>query len=74
MVWKRLGVCAACLILGGPTFADTNQIKTQDPWAYIKRSLGATGRVTYLATTAADEDPDTGSSSPAGREMSSPRR
>lgn len=44
------------LVVGSAAQADTNQLKTQGPWIYIKRSQDA--HITYLATTRATEDPD----------------
>jgi hypothetical protein len=42
-----------------PSLADTNQLKVQGPWAYMRRSEGPTNSVDYLATTSAIEDRNT---------------
>jgi hypothetical protein len=36
--------------------ADTNEFKTDGPWAYMKRSTGAAAGPQYMATTASKED------------------
>jgi hypothetical protein len=42
-----------------PSLADTDQLKVQGPWAYMKRSEGPAKLVDYMATTSAIEDRDT---------------
>jgi hypothetical protein len=52
-------VAAGLLGSLSPSLADTNQLKVQGPWAYMKRLEGATNSVDYMATTSAIEDRDT---------------
>lgn len=39
--------------------ADTNQLKVQGPWAYMKRSEGPSKSADYMATTSSIDDRDT---------------
>ena len=52
-------VIAGLLVAGSVCLADTNQLKVQSPWAYMKRSEGPAKIVDYMATTSAMEDRDT---------------